>query len=270
MGTKFSPAWPIAATEASGPICWLISTVVRRIPCPQRRRASLISTFPSATWSHTGRSALPSMMMASNPAYLSSAAKWPPMCPLATRGFGQQVGHRVVTAVLPLQGAPVPAKGPTPKTTLLAGSKGLVPIGTSSHITLYPIPVPPKKSLYFSMVSSVEILPVDKSTRRTFPVHPPCLAIFLHLLYVTSYGNRCRSELSQGEQRPWVSLLAAPCPSGHARLRNSGLQRDRPRRTWDSHRKGNTWWPCLYPYRRTTSPRDKPSDTFCCRYICWG
>ena len=40
MGTRFSPAWPMAATTASGPMIWLIAAVVRRIPSPQRRRAS--------------------------------------------------------------------------------------------------------------------------------------------------------------------------------------------------------------------------------------
>ena len=43
--------------------------------------------------SQTGWSAFPSMMIASYPAYFRSAAKWPPICPLATNGFGQQVGQ---------------------------------------------------------------------------------------------------------------------------------------------------------------------------------
>ena len=136
IGTRFSPAWPMHATAASGPISWLISYVARRMPWPQRWRASRISTLPSAMESHTGRSARPSTMTASYPAYFSSAAKWPPMCPLATSGVGQQVGHSVVMAVRPLQGAPVPARGPVAKTTLFSGSNGLVPAGTSSQRTL--------------------------------------------------------------------------------------------------------------------------------------
>jgi tRNA pseudouridine55 synthase len=41
-----------------------------------------------------------------------------------------------VTETRPVQGAPVPVKGPTPKTMRLAGSAALVPGGTSSQSTL--------------------------------------------------------------------------------------------------------------------------------------
>ncbi len=106
------------------------------MPSPQMWSARRILAWPSVIARYTGLSARPSTMTASKPAYLSSAAKCPPMCPLATSGRGQQVGQRVVTAVRPLQGAPVPASGPVAKTILLAGSNGRVPAGTSSQRTL--------------------------------------------------------------------------------------------------------------------------------------
>ncbi len=40
IGTRFSPACPMAATTASEPNIWESSIVARRIPCPQIPRAS--------------------------------------------------------------------------------------------------------------------------------------------------------------------------------------------------------------------------------------
>ena len=73
--------------------------------------------------------------MASQPAYFSSAPKWPPMWPLATRSTGTDVGKMVVTDVRPPQGVPVPVRGPTARMILLAGSNEPVPAGTSSQRT---------------------------------------------------------------------------------------------------------------------------------------
>ena len=165
-------------------------------------------------------------------------------------------------AVLPLQGAPVPAKGPTPKTILLAGSKGLVPVGTSpkSPCILFPSPLN-------NLCISLQYLQLRFSRLTNQPVEPflpilRTLPFFLSLLSVTSCGNRCKSAPSQGKQQLWAPLLVESCPSGHARPRSSELLPDMPRHTWDFHRRGNIWWPYWYPNRRTSFPRDKPLTHF--------
>src|SRR4030042_970055 len=118
------------------------------------------------------------------------------------------------------------------------------------------------------MVSSVQIRPVDKSTRKTFPTHPPYLAMSFILL-PTSYDNRYKPQPFPVESLLWVRPEVVPYRSNHAKPCSSVPRQDRPPHTWVSHSRGNTWLPCLYLNRKISSPMDMPAGTSYSRYISW-
>ena len=163
MGTRFSPAWPDGRPRPPpGPSP---ADLVGGPPDALRPRCAgrWILPCPSMIESHTGLSAWPSTMTASSPAYLSSAAKWPPMCPLATSGFGQQVGKRVVIGRAAVAGGAGAGERPRAEDDLVGGIERFClrraprPRGPCSRS-----PFPLSTSRYLSAVSSVLIRPVDE------------------------------------------------------------------------------------------------------------
>ncbi len=174
MGTRFSPAGPMAATTASGPMICEIARVVPRIPWPQRRRASWISTCWSTIDSQTGRSALPLMTIASYPAYFSLAANCSAHVSGRDQGLrpaGRPEGGDGSATVAGNAGPGQRSDGeddPVVRIVRFCPCGHLVP----HHLVAYP--GSPRDSPYTALcVSSVQVRPVERSTWSTLPAQPP-------------------------------------------------------------------------------------------------
>src|SRR5450756_444297 len=147
-------------------------------------------------------------MMPSQPANFASAEKNPPMCPVATAFFGCP-GQSEVTEQRPAHGALVPTSGPQPKMMRFSGSHGLTDAGTSSHITLYAMAVPPQYFLYFVRVSSTVTVRVVRSTRSVLPVKPPVIGI-TYLLPIGSVFAPGVVRVTSGTGRSTSSWTGPP------------------------------------------------------------
>ncbi len=69
----------MVATQKSVPSRRESASVVARVPMPHTLSAGLISTSSSSIFRYTGSSEAPSMMMASQPAFLMAAPIMPPV-----------------------------------------------------------------------------------------------------------------------------------------------------------------------------------------------
>src|SRR4030042_2415416 len=118
------------------------------------------------------------------------------------------------------------------------------------------------------MVSSIRIRPVDKSTRKTFPTHPPYFAISIILL-VTSCDTGYKPQPFPVKPRQWVRPEAMSYLLDRARTYSSKLQQDRPPRTWVSHCRASTLLLCRYLNRKTSFPKDMSADTFYNPHTFW-